>query len=92
MDTHSEIVLNVSKETSSDGGPTHKLPSAGSDTLKFGLGDLVTRELKGKHFLNIEPHSEKLRKRIVSKRGHINIGKTRVSKRSVLFPMSVKSP
>ena len=56
-----------------------------SETPKFGLGDLVKRELKGKNFLNIEPHSEKLRKRIVSKRGHVNIGKTRVSKRSV-FP------
>ena len=26
-----------------------------------GLGDLVKKELKGKNFLNIEPHSEKLR-------------------------------
>ena len=64
-----------------DGALAHKLSSGGSDTPKFGLGDMVKRELKGKHFLNIEPHSEKLRKRIVSKRGHVNIGKTRVSKR-----------
>ena len=85
MDSQSEIVQNISEETSSDGGPTQKLSSIGSETPKFGLGDLVKRELKGKNFLNIEPHSEKLRKRIVSKRGHVNIGKTRVSKRSV-FP------
>ena len=87
MDSQSEIVQDVSEETSSDGGPIQKLSSAGSETPKFGLGHLVKRELKGKHFLNIEPHSEKLRKRIVSKRGHVNIGKTRVSKRSVLFPI-----
>ena len=83
VDSQSEIVQNPSEETSSEGGLTQKLSSAGSETPKFGLGDLVKRELKGKHFLNIEPHSEKLRKRIVSKRGHVNIGKTRVSKRSV---------
>jgi len=85
VDSQSEIVQNPSEETSSEGGLTQKLSSAGSETPKFGLGDLVKRELKGKHFLNIEPHSEKLRKRIVSKRGHVNIGKTRVSKRRRRF-------
>jgi hypothetical protein len=59
VDSQSEIVGNVSEETSSDGGPTQKLSSAGSETPTFGLGDLAKRELKGKHFLNIEPHSEK---------------------------------
>ena len=58
VESQSEIVRNVSEETSSDGGPAQKLSSAGSETPKFGLGDLVKRELKGKHFLNIEPHSE----------------------------------
>ena len=87
MDSQSEILRNISAETSSNGGPTQKLSSLGSVTPKVGLGDLVKRELKGKNFLNIEQHSEKLRKRIVSKRGHVNIGKTRVSKRSVLFPI-----
>ena len=90
VESQSEIVRNVSEETSSDGGPAQKLSSADSETPKFGLGDLVKRELKGKHFLNIEPHSEKLRKRIVSKRGHVNIGKTRVSKRSPFSSISVK--
>jgi len=85
VDSQSEIVQNPSEETSSEGCPTQKLSSASSETPKFGLGDLVKRELKGKHFLNIEPHSEKLRKRIVSKRGHVNIGKTRVSKRRRRF-------
>merc|ERR1719312_2356586 len=85
VDSQSEIVQNLSEETSSEGGLTQKLSSTSSETPKFGLGDLVKRELKGKHFLNIEPHSEKLRKRIVSKRGHVNIGKTRVSKRRRRF-------
>ena len=58
MDSQSEIVQDVSEETSSDGGPIQKLSSTGSETPKFGLGHLVKRELKGKHFLNIEPHSE----------------------------------
>ena len=47
----------------------------------MGLGDMVRKELAGKHFLSFEPHHEKLRKRIVSKKGHINIGKVKVSKR-----------
>jgi len=85
VDSQSEIVQNQSEGTSMDGTLAHKLSSGGSDTPKFGLGDMVKRELKGKHFLNIEPHSEKLRKRIVSKRGHVNIGKTRVSKRRRRF-------
>ena len=42
---------------------------------------LIRKEMTGKHFLSFEPHHEKLRKRIVSKKGHINIGKTKVSKR-----------
>ena len=46
-----------------------------------GLGDMVRKELAGKHFLNFEPHHEKLRKRIISKKGHVNIGKVKVSKR-----------
>ena len=63
MFSQSEILQDVSEETSSDGVLTQKLSSAGSETP-----NLVKRELKGKNFLNIEPHSEKLRKRIVSKR------------------------
>ena len=47
----------------------------------MGLGDMVRKELAGKHFLNFEPHGEKLRKRIISKKGHVNIGKVKVSKR-----------
>ena len=49
----------------------------------MGLGDMVRKELAGKHFLNFEPHGEKLRKRIISKKGHVNIGKVKVSKRWV---------
>ena len=89
MDSQSEIVQNPSDEMSNDGTHIHKLSSAGSETPKIGLGDLVKRELKGKHFLNIEPHAEKLRKRIISKRGHVNIGKTRVSKRSDTLSLSL---
>jgi len=85
VDSQSEIVQNPCDEMSNDGTHIHKLSSAGSETPKIGLGDLVKRELKGKHFLNIEPHAEKLRKRIISKRGHVNIGKTRVSKRRRRF-------
>ena len=55
--------------------------SARSSRTTAGLGDMVRRELTGKHFRSFEPHHEKLRKRIVSKKGHINIGKTKVSKR-----------
>jgi len=51
----------------------------------LGLGDMVRKELAGKHFLSFEPHHEKLRKRIVSKKGHINIGKVKVSKRRRRF-------
>ena len=49
--------------------------------MGLGLGEMVRKELAGKHFLNFEPHHEKLRKRIVSKKGHVNIGKVKVSKR-----------
>ena len=48
---------------------------------RLGLGEMVRREMAGKHFLSFEPHHEKLRKRIVSKKGHVNIGKVKVSKR-----------
>jgi len=51
----------------------------------LGLGEMVRKEMTGKHFLSFEPHHEKLRKRIVSKKGHINIGKTKVSKRRRRF-------
>jgi len=82
VDSQSEVIPNPSEGTSStDGGLPHKLSTTGSETQKFGLGDMVKKELKGKNFMNIEPHSEKLRKRVVSKKGHVNIGKTRVSKR-----------
>ena len=37
----------------------------------------------GKKFLSMEPHHERLKKRIVSKKGNINIGKTKVSQRFV---------
>jgi len=59
--------------------------SDGDSSPRPGLGDLLRKEMKGKSFLNFEPQSEKLRKRIVSKRGNINIGKTRVSKRRRKF-------
>ena len=39
----------------------------------------------GKKFLSMEPHHERLKKRIVSKKGNINIGKTKVSQRFVRF-------
>ena len=48
---------------------------------RLGLGEMVRKEMAGKHFLSFEPHHEKLRKRIVSKKGHVNIGKVKVSKR-----------
>lgn len=53
--------------------------------MGLGLGEMVRKELAGKHFLNFEPHHEKLRKRIVSKKGHVNIGKVKVSKRRRRF-------
>ena len=55
--------------------------SAEKDSPKLGLGDMLRRELVGKKFLSMEPHHERLRKRIVSKKGNINIGKTKVSQR-----------
>ena len=42
-----------------------------------GLGDLLRRELREKKFLTME----KPQSRIVSKKGHVNIGKTKLSKR-----------
>jgi len=69
-----------SDRTSADGSSTHNISSA-----SFGLGPMVKKEMKGKNFLNIEPHSEKLRKRIVSKGGFVNIEKTKLSKRRRLF-------
>ena len=52
-----------------------------TEAPKMGLGDLLRKELNGKKFLSMEPHHERLRKRIVSKKGNINIGKTKVSQR-----------
>ena len=46
-------------------------------TSSPGLGDLLRRELKEKKFLSME----KPQNRIVSKKGNVNIGKTKLSKR-----------
>jgi len=46
-----------------------------------GLGDLLRRELREKKFLTME----KPQSRIVSKKGHVNIGKTKLSKRRRRF-------
>jgi len=85
-DTQSEMGhLSTDGTVSVDGSLGYRItsPTLSKKTsmAKPGLGELVKKELKGKHFLHIEPHSEKLRKRIVSKRGNINVGKTKVSKR-----------
>ena len=56
-----------------------------TEAPKMGLGDLLRKELNGKKFLSMEPHHERLRKRIVSKKGNINIGKTKVSQRWVVW-------
>ena len=54
---------------------TCSLPNGGSSSP--GLGDLLRRELKEKRFLSME----KPQSRIVSKKGNVNIGKTKLSKR-----------
>ena len=51
------------------------LPNGGPSSP--GLGDLLRRELKEKRFLSME----KPQSRIVSKKGNVNIGKTKLSKR-----------
>lgn len=55
--------------------------SIDTEAPKMGLGDMIKRELREKRFLSMEPHHERLRKRLVSKKGNINIGKTKVSQR-----------
>jgi len=55
------------------------LPNGGSPSP--GLGDLLRRELKDKRFFSME----KPQSRIVSKKGNINIGKTKLSKRRRRF-------
>jgi len=55
------------------------LPNGGLSSP--GLGDLLRRELKEKRFLSME----KPQSRIVSKKGNVNIGKTKLSKRRRRF-------
>merc|ERR1719341_1904401 len=55
------------------------LPNGGPSSP--GLGDLLRRELKEKRFLSME----KPQSRIVSKKGNVNIGKTKLSKRRRRF-------
>jgi len=58
------------------------LPNGGSsESSSPGLGDLLRRELKEKRFLSME----KPQSRIVSKKGNVNIGKTKLSKRRRRF-------
>jgi hypothetical protein len=90
VDSQSDIIRSPSDGVSMSSNITRVGGSPGAlepekEAPKLGLGDLLKKELMGKKFLSIEPHHERLRKRIVSKKGNINIGKTKVSQRCVVF-------
>jgi len=81
VDSQSEIMSHPSDGCSMSSNITRVGGSSEKETPQLGLGDLLRKELIGKKFLSMEPHHERLKKRIVSKKGNINIGKTKVSQR-----------
>jgi hypothetical protein len=64
-------------ESGSRGSKSKSKSNGTTPDLRASLGDMLKNELREKKFLSVE----KEQNRIVSKKGHVNIGKTRVSQR-----------
>jgi hypothetical protein len=71
---------NLSPPTSASSAPAS--PTSGPSAVHQGLGDLLRRELRGRHIFNLDHlEDEHLQKRIVSKRGVVHVGKTRMKQK-----------
>ena len=88
-DTQSEIAFSTSTSTSASlpttpgSPPSYKggAAAAAAAPTSFGLGNMMRKEFKGRNPFHIDPEGEKLRKRIVSKKGVVHIGKSHMGKR-----------